>query len=205
MPRPGVIARLGRAAVGAAVVGLALTLAACSGAADATVAGDQGFVAGDGTIVVVPADQRVPAPALTGTTLTGEDFDLADHRGQVVVLNVWASWCAPCRAEAPTLAALAGEYAGHDVAFVGLNTRDSDVSARAFVDRYRLGFPSVIDRDGQLQLLFADSLPPQAIPSTLVIDPDGRVAGRVLGRASESTLRAMVDAVLDEPTARATP
>lgn len=117
----------------------------------------------------------------------------------MVVLNVWASWCAPCRAEAPALAGLARDLSDRGVQFVGLNTRDSDVSARAFVDRYALDYPNVIDRDGQLQLLFADSLPPQVIPSTLVIDADGRVAARVLGRSSEATLRGLIDSLLAEP------
>lgn len=185
-----------RAVAGAALAIVIGTLAGCSSSTGAAGGDEQGFVAGDGSIVVVPADQRVAAPALTGTTLDGEPFDLADHRGEVVLLNVWASWCAPCRAEAPDLAALTAAYADQPVQVVGLNTRDSDVSARAFAERYGLTFPSVVDRDGQLQLLFSDSLPPQAIPSTLVIDPEGRVAGRVLGRSSESTLAAMIDPLL---------
>ncbi len=186
-------------AVAAFVLSVA-TLAACGTSDGATSAGggEQGFVAGDGSIVVVPADQRVPAPDLAGTTLDGEPFRLSDHRGEVVVLNVWASWCAPCRAEAPSLANLSSEYADDAVQFVGLDTRDSDVSARAFASKYAITYPNVIDRDGQLQLLFADSLPPQAIPSTLVVDAQGRVAARALGRASESTLRAMIDPLLAE-------
>jgi peroxiredoxin len=70
------------------------------------------------------------------------------------------------------------------------------VSARAFVNRFKIPYPNVIDRDGQLQLLFGDSLPPQAIPSTLVIDSEGRVAARALGKVSESSLRAMVEPLL---------
>jgi len=79
------------------------------------------------------------------------------------------------------------------VTFVGLDTRDSDASARAFVDRFGITYDNVIDRDGRLQLLFSDTLPPQAIPSTLVIDREGRVAGRVLGKASESSLRGLIE------------
>ena len=80
--------------------------------------------------------------------------------------------------------------------FVGLDTRDSDVSARAFVEKFGMPYPNVIDRDGRLQLLFADSLPPQAIPSTLVIDREGRVAARALGKVSESSLRGMIEPLL---------
>jgi thiol-disulfide isomerase/thioredoxin len=176
---------------------LVLLLTGCGSDGSATEAGpDAGFVAGDGSLVVVPENQRVAAPPLTGQTLDGTTFTLADHLGEVVVLNVWASWCAPCRAEAPGLAALATEYEDAGVQFVGLDTRDSDVSARSFVTRFGVPYPNVIDRDGRLQLLFADSLPPQAIPSTVVIDPQGRVAARALGKVSESTLRGMIEPLL---------
>lgn len=187
-----------RIAAVAAVAATTMVLLTGCGSGSETSGGDtdSGFVAGDGSLVVVPADQRIPAPDLVGETLDGSTFRLADHRGEVVVLNVWASWCAPCRAEAPGLAALAREYDGKGVQFAGLDTRDSDVSARAFVDRFGIPYPNVIDRDGQLQLLFGDSLPPQAIPSTLVIDSEGRVAARALGKVSESSLRAMVEPLL---------
>jgi thiol-disulfide isomerase/thioredoxin len=183
-------------AAAAVAVAVALLLTGCGSSSGATAGPDSGFVAGDGSLVVVPADKRVPAPDLVGPTLDGSTFRLADHKGEVVVLNVWASWCAPCRAEAPGLAALATEYEGKGVQFAGLDTRDSDVSARAFVERFGTPYPNVIDRDGQLQLLFGDSLPPQAIPSTLVIDADGKVAGRALGKVSESSLRAMIEPLL---------
>lgn len=178
----------------AAAVALTLLLAGCGSSGDAVeAAGDSGFVAGDGSIVILQDDQRPPAPDLVGETLDGGTFRLSDHLGEAVVLNVWASWCAPCRAEAPALAALAEEFEGRGVQFAGLDTRDSDVSARAFVDRFGIPYPNVIDRDGRLQLLFSDSLPPQAIPSTLVIDPQGRVAARALGKVSESSLRGILE------------
>lgn len=182
-----------------AFAALAVVMAGCSndGAAAPAEAGS-GYVAGDGSIVLVPEGERAPAPDLVGTTLDGDPFRLVDHLGEVVVLNVWASWCAPCRAEAPELAALDRELGTSGVQFVGLDTRDSDVSARSFVDRFGIEYPNVIDRDGQLQLLFSDTLPPQAIPSTLVIDREGRVAGRVLGKASASSLRGMIEPLLVE-------
>jgi thiol-disulfide isomerase/thioredoxin len=188
------------AAVAAAA--LVLLVSGCGSTSDGPSAdgtsADSGFVAGDGSIVVLPESQRVAAPDLVGTTLDGDTFRLADQRGEVVVMNVWASWCAPCRAEAPTLAALSDELDGLGVQFVGLDTRDSDVPARAFAEKFGIGYPNVIDRDGQLQLLFGDSLPPQAIPSTLVIDAEGRVAARALGKVSESSLRGMIEPLLAE-------
>jgi thiol-disulfide isomerase/thioredoxin len=186
----------------AAAVAAALTLllAGCGTSTDSVdKAADSGFVAGDGSIVILQEDQRPPAPDLVGETLDGGTFRLSDHLGEAVVLNVWASWCAPCRAEAPALVALAEEFDGRGVQFAGLDTRDSDVSARAFVERFGVPYPNVIDRDGRLQLLFADSLPPQAIPSTLVIDPEGRVAARALGKVSESSLRGIIEQLAPKP------
>ena len=178
----------------AAVLVVCLALAGCGGAADADPG--TGFVAGDGSIVLLAPDDRVSAPDLEGQTLDGAIFRLADYRGKVVVLNVWASWCAPCRAEAPVLEAAWVDLQDKGVQFVGLDTRDTIAAAQAFVDNYGITYPNVVDTDGQLQLLFGDSLPPQAIPSTLVIDPQGRVAGRILGRVSESTLLGLIEPLL---------
>ncbi|MDA3021648.1 MAG: TlpA disulfide reductase family protein [Actinomycetota bacterium] len=179
--------------------GAVLSLNACGGSEAAEPAGaDSGYVAGDGSIVVLPEAGRLPAPSLAGTTLTGGSFDLAQAKGEVVVLNVWASWCAPCRAEAADLEATWASFADDDVQFVGLNTRDSPRSAEAFVKRFKITYPSVVDTDGQLQLLFRDTLPPQAIPSTLLVDKQGRVAARALGIVSESSLRALIEPLLAE-------
>ncbi len=174
---------------------LALVVSACSSASGEP---GSGFVSGDGSLAVVAADERVAAPDVSGTTLTGDQLRLSDLRGDVVVLNVWASWCAPCRAEAPALNALAAEFADQGVRFVGLNTRDSQAAAEAFVANKGVTYPSLVDADGRIQVQFADSLPPQAIPSTLIIDRQGRVAARALGKVSESDLRGLIEPLIDE-------
>lgn len=185
-----------RLAVAIALLSAGALLSGCSSsAADSGAGGDSGFVGGDGSIVVIDADARDSAPELVGTTLDDEEFRLEDYRGDVVVVNVWASWCAPCRAEAPELQEVWEEFEGRGVQFIGLNTRDAQTAARGFVETMGITFPSVQDADGRLQLLFADSLPPQAIPSTLIIDRDGRVAARALGKVSAGTLRGMIDEV----------
>lgn len=157
-----------------------------------------GFVAGDGTVQVIDPADRKAAPVLSGKTLTGSTFTLADHLGSVVVLNVWGSWCSPCRKEAPELQAaytrLTTEAAGR-VVFVGVNTRDNDPGpAIAFERSFKVTYPSVYDPSGRQLLGFADSLPAMAIPSTLVIDAKGRVAARILGATTTTTL---VDVVKD--------
>jgi thiol-disulfide isomerase/thioredoxin len=188
-----------RARILPALLGVcALLLVSGCGAGSPSGESGTSFVAGDGSIVLLDPAERVPAPILTGVTLAGEDLSSEDFAGDVVVVNVWASWCAPCRSEAPTLERLSQEFSDQGVVFIGLNTRDSDTSARSFVERFGLGYPNVIDRDGLLQLGFRDSLPPRAIPSTLVIDRSGRVAARVLGAASESSLRGVIEAVIEE-------
>ena len=120
----------------AALVAVGALLAGCAQDASAgeRVAGpvaEQGYVSGDGTTTIVAQSRREAAPDLTGTTLDGQPFALSDHLGEVVVLNVWASWCAPCRAEAADLQAVWSETSGKGVAFVGLNTRDSPAPAKA--------------------------------------------------------------------------
>ena len=174
-----------------------LALTGCSSGSSSEATGTS-FVAGDGSIVILDPAERVAAPDLVGTTLDGQQLSSARLAGDVLVVNVWASWCAPCRSEAPSLERLSKEFADQGVSFIGLNTRDSDTSARSFVERFGITYPNVIDRDGVLQLGFRDSLPPRAIPSTLVIDRSGRVAARVLGAVSESSLRGVIEAVADE-------
>ena len=139
---------------------------------------------------VEPA-QRVAAPHITGKTLTGTDFDSATLRG-VIVYNVWGSWCAPCRKEAPALAAAAKATAG-TATFVGINTRDTgSAQALALVRETGTTYESVFDPDGRLLLLFP-SLPPSAIPTTIVVDPQGRIAARILGETTQATLVGLVE------------
>ncbi len=156
--------------------------------------GTEGFVAGDGTLTVLPADQRPAAPALEGATLDGGTWRSDSATGKVVVYNVWGSWCAPCRAEAPTLVAASRRTTDRAV-FVGVNTRDLDKAApRAFVRAFEVPYVNLYDPDGALLLKFSGQLPASAIPSTLLVDPQGRVAARIIGEVTETTL---VDVIED--------
>ena len=191
--------RVARAVAIGLVSLLTLATAACSSGEvnDHPGGNGQAFVEGDGTVTVIPVDQRVAAPHVTGTTLDGGTYSLADHLGDVVVLNVWGSWCAPCRAEAPTLAQMSKDLADKGVSFVGINTRDQDAAARAFQDRFGVGYPSIADPDGALLLEFRGTAP-QAIPSTLVIDRQGRVAATVAGEVTYAGLRRLAEQVAAE-------
>jgi thiol-disulfide isomerase/thioredoxin len=181
------------ALLAAVLLGGAL-LAGCSDKVGSS--GDQGFVSGNGIIKTLPADQRKPPGPVSGQTLDGKALSLADYRGKVVVVNVWGSWCGPCRAEAPMLADAARDLKGLGVRFVGINSRNMEKAGpRAFVRRYDVPYPSIYDPDGRTLLAFRGTLPPNAIPSTVVIDRKGRVAASVLGQISRTTLYDLVDEV----------
>ncbi|MFF0312772.1 TlpA family protein disulfide reductase [Streptosporangium sp. NPDC004379] len=155
-------------------------------------AGDTRFVAGDGKITVFDAASRKAAPEVAGETLDGGRTTLAEHRGKVVVLNFWASWCAPCRAEAPTLKDIAARTKDSGVEFVGIDFKDRKADALAFERGQQPGYPSIFDQPGKIALSFQGTVPPAAIPSTLVIDRQGRIAARALGAVKHSELLATV-------------
>ncbi|MPZ62206.1 MAG: redoxin domain-containing protein [Propionibacteriales bacterium] len=181
--------------------GLAVVVAVVGAGCSQTQGGPQGFVSGGGTVTVIEAGEREPAPELTGETLDGERLSLADFGGQVVVLNVWGSWCAPCRAEAPDLVKAANRLEARGVQFLGIDVQDGDkANATAFVRNFDVPYPSIYDPDGSTLLGFRDTLPPNAIPSTLVIDGDGRVAARVLGSVTETTVVDLVDEASGGPS-----
>jgi thiol-disulfide isomerase/thioredoxin len=181
----------------------ALVLSGCGGTGD-TIAeqarqGDnKGYIAGDGSVELIDAAERDIVMDISGTTLEGEPWSTDDVRGQVVVVNVWGSWCGPCKAEAPDLEQVYSELteAGEPVDFIGVNHRDSVPTALAFQEAKGVSYPSLEDDGGQT-LLQLQGLA-NARPSTLVLDPEGHVAARVLGQVDATTLRGLVEDVLAE-------
>ena len=194
---------------GRVVVVLAVAAMAMAGCSDGQVgrsdsAKQTRYVEGSGVVTIVPPADRQQAPAFSGPLLGGRgEFDLAQAKGDVVVLNVWASWCPPCRSEAPALQAVSAELTDQDVQFVGINVRDNETDARAFEQEFGLTYPSVVDTDSALLLAFRDTLPPSAIPSTLVIDREGRVAARILDEVTQTSLRDLVADIAAENAAQA--
>ncbi|MER7500771.1 TlpA disulfide reductase family protein [Nonomuraea pusilla] len=160
-------------------------------------AGDTRFVPGDGKMQVFDAADRRPAPAVEGTTLDGGKASLAEHKGKVVVLNFWASWCGPCRAEAPVLKEVAAKTKG-GVQFIGVDFKDRQADAVAFERTEQTGYPHIFDQPGKVALAFQGTVPPAAIPSTLIIDKQGRIAARALGAVKYTDLMTTVTKVRDE-------
>ncbi|WP_065962796.1 MULTISPECIES: TlpA family protein disulfide reductase [Streptomyces] len=185
-------------ATGAAVA--ALTLSACGAGGTSGGSSDTKFVQGKGGVDTVAKGDRKHAPEITGKTLEGKQLDLADYKGKIVVLNVWGSWCTPCRAEAPNLVKVAKDTEADGVRFVGINTRDSDrANAIQFEKEFKVQYPSLYDPIGKLMLRFPKgSLNPQAIPTTIVLDRQGRIAARALTPLSEEALRKMVEPLIAE-------
>ncbi|MFF1836138.1 TlpA family protein disulfide reductase [Streptomyces sp. NPDC058231] len=185
----------------AAAAALALTLTACGG--DDVKSGGGGnshFVTGDGGTSTVAEADRVVAPKLDGTSVDGKPLDVADYRGKVVVLNVWGSWCGPCRAEAKHFAKVAKETDGRQVQFVGINTRDAQRGpAVNFEKDNGIPYPSLFDPIGKLILRFPKgTLNPQLIPSTVVLDRDGKIAARKLGALDDVALHKLIDPLIAE-------
>jgi thiol-disulfide isomerase/thioredoxin len=175
-------------------LGLACLLALVGCSDDVGSSGNQGYVAGKGIITSVKAADRKQPGEVSGRTLDGRKVSLADFRGKVVVVNVWGSWCGPCRAEAPMLAQAARDLAGKGVEFLGIDSRDpSKDAAKAFVRRFDIPYASLYDQQGGTLLAFRGTLTPNSVPSTVVVDPQGRVAGSVLGNLSRTTLDDLVE------------
>ncbi|MBA4864508.1 TlpA family protein disulfide reductase [Streptomyces sp. PSKA54] len=194
--------RRSRAALLTAVAAVAaLTLSACgeSGGTQGG-SGNTNFVTGTDGIATVDKGERSPAPKLDGETLEGDKLDVSDYKGKVVVLNVWGSWCPPCRAEAPGFVKVAKDTEAQGVQFVGINTRDTSKSpALEFEKSYDVPYPSLYDPTGKLMLRFPKgALNPQAIPSTVVIDREGNIAARSLSPLSEENLRKMLKPLIAE-------
>ncbi|WP_033282457.1 MULTISPECIES: TlpA family protein disulfide reductase [unclassified Streptomyces] len=184
----------------AGVAVAALVLSACSSGGTSGGSGNTNFITGSDGIATVKKGDRQAAPDLSGKTIDGKTLSTADYKGKVLVVNVWGSWCSPCRAEADNLVQVAKATADKDVQFVGLNTRDTSTEpAVAFEKKYAVPYPSLYDPTGRLMLRFKKgTLNPQAIPSTIVIDRDGKIAARALQALSEDKLREMLDPVIAE-------
>jgi len=161
---------------------------------------EKNYVSGDGTVTEVPLAERGAPVDFEATTDTGETVSSADYRGQVLVLNFWYAACPPCRKEAPILQELNETFAS-DAAFLGVNVRDQAATSKNATEEWGVTFPSVIDaNDGNMLLAYAGTVAPNAVPTTLIIDKQGRVAARYLGLLdSTSILKTLIsDAIAED-------
>ena len=194
------MSRTRRAGIGVALAA-ALLLTGCSGEssslAEQAQAGDnKSYISGDGEIVRYAAEDRLEPVTLSGETVTGDRWSLADHRGSVVVLNKWGSWCPPCVKETPDLVRAWAQIQAMEapVTMVGLNFRESPQTGAAFAERSGMTYPSLSDEDGVLPLELQGRA--QATPTTLVFDTEGRIAAAVAGPLTTATLIGLVEDVL---------
>ncbi|MFT4042798.1 MAG: TlpA disulfide reductase family protein [Gordonia sp. (in: high G+C Gram-positive bacteria)] len=189
-----------RAALTVVLSTLAVLLSACGTGKDAVAQGDtfQFVSPGGKTVISYPIATRKPIADLSGPDLvTDAPIDLnRDFAGRVVVLNVWGSWCGPCRGEADDLESVYQRFRGKGVAFVGINLRDDRQSAKDFVADRRVGYPSIFDFDGAT--LAALTTPTSVVPTTVVLDRAHRPAAVFLKTVSAAELGTTVAAIAAE-------
>jgi thiol-disulfide isomerase/thioredoxin len=183
----------------AAVLAATLIVVSCArtGADEPTrSAGQVGYPTVPRNLTRIPPEQRQELPIVSGPALgSNRTISSQDYRGKVVVINVWGSWCPPCRKEAPDLQAASVETKD-SAQFIGITSKDYDPApAEAFVRSFQITYPSIYDPNGKVLLAFAGELPPSAIPSTMIIDRQGRLAVRVLSEVSKITLVDMINDV----------
>ena len=194
---------LHRLASGAVALGLLAGVAGCSqdpnSVAAQAKAGDQkGYVSGDGAVETIPEDDRGEPVELSGKLLDGSPWDSASARGKALVLNVWGSWCAPCVAEAPDLQKVWADLQADSapVRFMGIDFREDPARGAAFAKKAGITYPSLSDEASGGTLILALQGKAPTVPTTLVLDTEGRIAARVSGPVSASTLRGLVDDVV---------
>ena len=188
-----------RALAAAALAAVAAVTSACAGtnAVSQSVNGSKGYQTGDNALTWLAPGHRPHVGTITGELIDGRHFDLAQWRGKIVVVNFWGSWCKPCREEAPTLDQVARDNRARGVEFLGVDVREDMASAESFVRSHHISYPSLFDPSDVLALRFP-GLPPNATPTTLVLDRQGRIAARHSGEIAYTQLRDVVARILAE-------
>ncbi len=172
-------------------------LAGCSSgsAVDRAASNPKGYIAGDGSVSMVQAADRTPLPDVRGKLLDGRQFSLSSEAGKVVVVNFWGSWCVPCQQEQPAINRAYAKTHADGVAFVGVDVKEhSTTQGQVFRRQHHVPYPSLYDDDQSIALDFSH-LPPSSVPSTVVVDRQGRQAARINGPTDEQTLLHVVHRV----------
>ena len=134
------------------------------------------------------------APDFQLTLFSGETLRLSELKGKVVVLNLWASWCGPCRQEMPSFERTWQEYRDRGVVFLGVAVSDTEQDARAFAQQVGVTYPLGLDTTGQISQTYR----PVGLPSTYFIDRQGNIARKLTGAANEAALRIFLRGQLEE-------
>ena len=129
-----------------------------------------------------------------GSSFDGQTTSVADYRGQWVLLNIWASWCGPCKDESPDLVDFQSENSGADFTILGIQTQDATDDGLAFAEEFDLNYPSIRDGSGD----YADELGAAGVPETLLVDPDGNVAYYRPGPVDEEILQTEIAPLIEE-------
>ncbi len=180
-------------AVAAAGLVAAGTLAGCSSGAGGS--SSQGYVNVAPGISQIEKADRIAAPTLSGTTIAGKAYTTS-YQGHVTVINVWGSWCTACREEAPSFSEAAQKFASKGVQFLGIDTLDNDAGAESYDSQFGISYPSLADPDQTLVLDLKSLIPSEGVPSTLIVDSDGKVAVRAIGGITEPELEQDLDYTL---------
>lgn len=186
----------------AAAAGMVLlcgpALAGCaSGGGISGGGGNTNYVAAnDPGLSTVALGRRPTAPQISGVSLQGKPLSLSDYKGHLVVLNVWGSWCTACREEGAALEETYQEFQSKGVVFLGINTRDSNDAALAYVNANGVTYSSFQDPNELLVLQFKSIFPATSVPSTVILDTKGDVAVRVLGGVTKPELEQQINALL---------
>jgi thiol-disulfide isomerase/thioredoxin len=160
---------------------------------------NKNYIAGDGTVTEFALGSRPKAADWSGVSESGDSLSSDQLAGVITVINFWYAGCAPCRVEMPELIELQDQFLGDEVQFIGVNVRDTSETALAFARQVKLNFPSVMDaKTGSVVLAFTGVVTPQAVPTTLVIDSEGNVSARVLGRIDKGILEELIKTVISE-------
>lgn len=193
-PRPR---RPGLAIMATAAV-LAVSLSACAApdplAQQARAGDNKNYIAGDGSVSEYAPAARQSAATFQASLFNGQTVESRSLQGKVTVLNFWYAACGPCRLEARDLQALSQSFPAEEAQFYGVNIRDEVPTATAYERTFGVTYPSFYDRNGGVLLAMSSFVPPQAVPTTLVLDKKGRVASRILGVADKSILKALITA-----------
>lgn len=188
--------RIGLAVGTISLLGVIVLLTGCS--TSEGISEERSYVSGDGTVSEFAAEDRGDPIVFSGTTDGGDDFDSAQYEGRVVVVNFWYASCPPCRTEAPWLEELAQQFAQDEVTFVGVNIRDDAATALAFARTFEISYPSILDTDAAVMTAFAGQASPAAVPTTVVLDREGRPASRIIGLIDRDVLETLIVTALAE-------